>query len=265
LHTWLNQNFLDLDIHERQLEASEILKNEDFGESLELRVYSYINARNTAILINLLGIGIGIAVIVLDNYQKYTFLAAAIYPLLVAVTLRYYDGLVRLDLRKSSPYPTVALAFFWCIFALFIQSMLNFLILDLSNVWTGAGVIALALFLLLVIRTNEFRKFNQQTVYMAIACGIAAFIYGYSLLISYNCIYDTSHPSKYSAKVLRKRIYNGSGQVPYITIGAWGPVKESEEIDVDDETYDQIKVGGKVDVFLFEGELEIPWYTVKAP
>jgi hypothetical protein len=211
-----------------------------------------------------LGIGVGISLIAFETFVKYTFLAVAIYPPLIAITLMYYKGLLRLATLKSNSYPTVAIAFFGSILALFIHNTLTFLILDLSNVWTGASLIAVVLFLLL-ISTKEFRKFNRTTVPMVFVCAIASFAYGYSVLIGYNCLYDTSNLSRYSTKVLSKRISDDSSNIPYITIGAWGPVKGIMEMDVDDELYNQIPVGGRIDVYLFEGQLGIPWYTVEAP
>lgn len=53
--------------------------------------------------------------------------------------------------------------------------------------------------------------------------------------------------------------------MPYIKIDAWGPVKESEEIDVSPELYNQVQVDGKIDVFYLRENYKFPGILLKHP
>ncbi|MBE9602358.1 hypothetical protein [Pedobacter sp. MC2016-24] len=263
LETWMSTHFQDIDIAEKAEEQERLLVNVDYGQTTAERELALVAAKRTARIINIIGVVLAVSLFIAGDYLHYTWIATAIFTVVSVLVLRYYKGLIRLDENKNSPYPSIFFGFFGSITGLLLKSLLTFHILDHSNVWAPVGLLATALLVLLVLKNKEFEQFNKQTIFMIVFCAVISFAYGYGVVTGFNCVYDSTPPSKYTSDVLEKRISGRKSTAYYLTLSPWGPVKESDEVDVSGDTYAETKIGDHVNIYLFKGKMEIPWYVVE--
>lgn len=261
LQAWLSTHFQDIDIAEKMEEQERLLLNVDYGQSTEEREIALGAAKRTARIINIVGIALAVSLFFADI--QYTLMATAIFIPISVLVLRYYKGLIRLNEHKNSPYPSIFFGLFGSIMGLLLKSLFTFHILDHANAWLPVGMLAATLFVLLVLKNKEFEQFNKQTIFMAVFCAVLSFAYGYAVVTSFNCVYDSSPASKHTANVLDKRVSNGKSTSYYLKLSPWGPVKESDELDVSEEMYAETELGDDVNIYLFKGKMEIPWFVVE--
>jgi hypothetical protein len=263
LEAWLATHFQDIDIAEKSEEQERLLVNVDYGQSTAERELALDGAKKTARIINIVGVALAVSLFIARDYLYYTWIATAIFTPFSVLVLRYYKGLIRVDENKNSPYPSIFLGLFGSIMGLLLKSLLTFHILDHANVWPPVGLITAALLVLLVLKNKEFEQFNKQTIFMVVFCAVLSFTYGYGIVTGFNCVYDSTPPSKHMANVMDKRISNGKSTSYYLTLSPWGPVKESDEVDVSEDTYAETELGDHVNIYLFKGKMEIPWFVVE--
>jgi hypothetical protein len=88
--------------------------------------------------------------------------------------------------------------------------------------------------------------------------------YLYGGLIESNVLLDQSRPQRFAAPVQSKEHTTGKGASWDLTLGAWGPVTDANEVSVTKALYENVAVGDSVCVYLFEGRWTLSWYVVRA-
>jgi len=259
---WLSENYSDLDIVQANQEKEEILNNEEFGWTAEQREEKLINAHRTAKILNWTGGLIGAWTLCLANPYEYAIIASVVFPIICVIVLKYFNGLIRIDERKDTAYPTI----FWAIFAssmgLCLRGLLDYNILDYSKIWTPSILIALTYIAVLTIGNKEF-KFNKAKDYLTIiGFSIFMFGYGYGAVITLNCVYDKSEPETFNAKILSKRISSGKSTTYYFELTPWGQKKEVDEVSVSKDLYNRLEKNDNVNIYFMKGQFDIPWFDV---
>jgi hypothetical protein len=115
---------------------------------------------------------------------------------------------------------------------------------------------------LLVRSTSEFNFTRVSGYLMVLLLTLFVTAYCYSSCVVINCYYDRSTPQIHEAKVLGKRISSGKTTTYYLTLTAWGPRTEAEDVTVSEDQYEQIAVGSPVKVYQMKGLLDVPWFFV---
>ena len=123
---WLAENYLDLNIVNEQVEEQEILNNESIGWSKENREEKLSNARKISKIINWLG-GLSFAwTLFYPKPYDYAVLSAFIIPIVALITVKLSRGLIRIDKKDGSAYPSTIFAFIFPSLGLMLRSFLDY-------------------------------------------------------------------------------------------------------------------------------------------
>ena len=104
--------------------------------------------------------------------------------------------------------------------------------------------------------------FRQQRWALALV-GVFACVYGYGVSLEINALADRSIARVHRVKVLAEFVSESSKiKSWYLTLAPWGPVSESEDINVPEAQYERTKPGDTVCVQLKSGALQVAWYRI---
>jgi hypothetical protein len=262
IEEWLSENYADLDIVQANQEKEEILSNEEFGWTTDQREYRLIKAQKAAKTLNWSGGIIGTWTLFLANPYEYAIIASIAFPIICLIVLKYFNGIIRIDERKDTAYPTIFWAIFTACMGLWLRGLLDYSILDYSKIWTPSILIALTYIALFTIGNKEF-KFNKAKDYLTIiGFSIFMFGYGYGAVVTLNCMYDKSEPKTFNATILDKRISSGKSTTYYLELTPWGQQKEIDEVSVSKDLYNNLNKNDKVNIYYMQGKFDIPWFEV---
>lgn len=259
LFRWLNRNFTNLDAVDFQEEMEEVLHDTRLGESKEKRQCLLDSAIKWSRILN----GLGLAVIFWAIFapQPYNFVIwmLVMSPLVALSFVRYFHGALKLDGDKEGGgLPNIAMAFLLPCFGLTLRAFMDFNILNWNGFWLPFIFYSISLFLLILLIARDIRSRMGTAILLFLFCAL----YGYSTVISLNCILDGSTPSLYQAEIMEKRVYRGKITSYYLRPSPWGPGQVDREIYVSKSVYDRSSVGEVVDVVVRNGRLGITWYDI---
>jgi hypothetical protein len=259
---WLATHYPDLDMLNVANEVSEILSNHELGWTMEQREEKLNVARKTAKILNWSGCIVGAWTFFRPDPYEYAIIASIALPIISLLALKFSSGLIRIDHKKESAYPSIFWAIFGTSVGLCLRAMFDFNIFNHSNIWTLAIMITFGMMAFILIGNKEF-SFKKAVDYFTII-GVAIFLfgYGYGTVISLNCFYDTSEPEIFNATILNKRINSGKTKTYYFELTPWGQQKEVDEVTVTRELYDKLDKGNEVSVYFKKGQFQIPWFIV---
>lgn len=259
---WLSENYLDLNIVNEQVEEQEILNNESIGWSKENREEKLSNARKISKLINWLG-GLSFAwILFYPKPYDYAVFSAFIIPIVALIAVKFSRGLIRIDKKDGSVYPSTIYAFIFPSLGLMLRSFLDYDIFDYSNVWIKAVLVTVAFLFILLFNQKEI-TFKKKQDYLAVSSLIMfLFAYGFGAVIYLNCNLDKSEPQHYTATILDKRISSGKHTSYYLKLTAWGQQKEIDEVSVGKGLYNRVDIDNDINIYFRNGKLEIPWFIV---
>lgn len=260
--TWLTEHFSDLDLVQTIQEKEEILNNEAFGWSTEQREEKLIKAQKITKILNWTGGIIGAWILILPNPYEYAIIASIVFPIICVVVLKFSGGLIRINERKDSAYPSIFIAILTTSMGLCIRALLDYEIFDFSRIWAPSILISLSFTAVLIFGNKEF-KFNTAKDFLTII-GFTAFTfaYGYGAVVTLNCTFDKSESETFHASIMSKRISHGKHTSYYFELSPWGKRKEVEEVSVPKPLYDRLETNDKVRIYLMKGKFEIPWFVV---
>lgn len=257
---WLKDNYSDLDLVEKEEKQQQILNDTTYGQTPEERERKFKSAKTVSKVINGIGIAIALCVIIGSEFEKYVIAVAIAAPVIFILVLRSYKGLIRIEQKKNSPYPSVIWGLLSVVISLFIVAVGHH-ILSHDGVWQPSILAALAIFALLSLGNKEFRMNTVLGFLGLIVTAGIAFGYTYSSYVAVNCIYDDTEPQQYQAQVLDRRISRGKSTSYYLTLSAWGK-QESNEISVSRATYESVNPSGQVYIYQYNGKLGLPWFVI---
>ncbi len=259
---WLSRHFPDLDMANANQEKKEILNNEEFGWNIEQREEQLNKAKKITTYLNWIGLIIGAWVIFFANLYEYAITASMIFPIICLFTIKYFKGLIRVDEKKDSAYPSVFLAILAPSLGLCLRAILDYNIFDYSNVWKPTVLIGSIYLAVLTINNKEFKPNQAKDYFSVLSVSLFIFAYAYGAVIALNCVYDTSVPEKYNAKIISKRIDSGKSTTYYLELTPWGYQKSNKEVTVTEELYNRLNKKNKVNIYYMKGLLQIPWFEV---
>lgn len=259
---WLASSYPDLDLLNAEQEEQGILGNEELGWSIKQREEKLQKARKTAKALNWIGGLVGAWTLFFSEPYEYAIIASITAPVIAVVALKLSAGLIRVDERKDSAYPSVAWAVLAPSLALCLRALLDFNIFSHSAVWVPSTIITLTFLSVLLIGNKEF-KFKKALDYFAFTVvALMLFAYSYGAVVTVNCLNDGSEPEVYNATVLSKRISSGKTTTYYVELTPWGLRKEVEEVSVSQDLFEQLDNNDVVNIYFMEGYLDIPWFIV---
>ncbi|RKD85035.1 hypothetical protein [Mangrovibacterium diazotrophicum] len=259
---WLSLSYPDLDVTNALEEEQEILQDESVGWTKEVREEKLAKARQRAKLLNWVG-GLTTAwIFFYPTPYSYSILAAMLIPIVALAVVKLSDGLIRIDEKKGSAYPSLFYALIYPSLGIMLRVLLDFDIFDYSHVWPVSGLITLAFLFLLLINQKEF-TFKKKVDYLTVSIlALILFAYSFGAVIHINCYYDHSEAEHYTAKILDKRISSGKSRSYYLKLSTWGRQNEIDDVSVSKALYNRAEVGAEVNIYFRNGILDIPWFKV---
>ncbi len=259
---WLSKNYLNLNIINEQVEEQEILNNESFGWSKEIREEKLSNARKITKLVNLLGILSLVWTLFYPKPYDYAVLSALILPVVAVLAIKFSSGLIRIDKPNGSAYPSVVYALIFPSMGLMVRAVFDYDIFDYSSVWLKSITIMISLLFLLLIKQKEITFKKKQDLLTVASVAMFLWVYGFGAVIYLNCNFDKSEPQNFTAKILDKRISTGRHTSYYLELTAWGQQKEIDEVSVSKGLYNRVEIDNEINIYFRNGKLEIPWFIV---
>lgn len=260
IKSWLSQNFSDLDVVQVTIEKKEILNNAEFGWTKKERKEKLKQAQKIATALNWTGGLIAAWTLFFTKPYEYAIIASVSFPILCILVLKYFKGLIKLDQRKDSAYPSIFWAIFSTSIAIFLRTLLDFNIFDYSNVWPAVIVVTALCMFVILYRNQEFKDGTDYLSFFGILLFTSGYAYG--AVVSLNCTFDTSEPEHFNAAILSKRISSGKTKTYYFELTPWGSRKEAEDVTVSKQLYNSLDKNDPVNIYFMKGKFEIPWFEV---
>ena len=259
---WLTRKYENLDIKNAQAEEQQILNDENVGWSREIREEKLSNAKKISKIINWLG-GISVAwTLFYPTPYDYAVLSALIIPIIALIAVKLSGGLIRIDQKNGSAYPSTIYALILPSMGLMARAFFDYDIFDYSNVWLKATLVTVAFIFILLVNQKEITFRKKQDFLTISSLIIFLFAYGFGAVIYLNCNLDKSEPEHYTATILDKRISTGKHTSYYLKLTAWGQQKEIDEVSVNKGLYKRVEIDNEINIYFRNGKLEIPWYIV---
>lgn len=256
---WLNRHLINLDTADFQEEMNEIIHDTRLGETEEQRLWVLGRAKKWAKFLNGLGFfGMLWAYFRPEPYSYLIWTLIAV-PLITLAFVRHFDGVMRLNGKRQSAFPNVAVAFMMPCIGMALRAFIDFNILSWDNFWIPFAIFLTSIYIITLLFASDTRKNISTALLMFIIC----VAYGYSAAICLNGIMDTSSASIYNARIIGKRVSSGKHTTYNLNLSAWGPMKSAKEVSVPKSIYDRHAVGGYADVILRHGKFGIPWFHVR--
>lgn len=260
---WIVDHFPDLDYEEAEESFQEVLQDNKFGFTEQERLEQFDKVKRVTTILNWAG-GIAAAwAFFWPQPYEIAILAVAIIPLLALVALKLYRGLIRIDEKKNSAFPSVFAALFFPAIVLMLRTLIDYNIFEHKQVWILVGPIAIGLTALMLIGQSEFDWQKRRDIFSALVLVLLAFVYAYGLVLSTNCTFDYRSAASFESQILNKSISRSKTTSYYLELAPWGPQPNVDKAEVDRETYEQLEVGDTVEVLFLKGRWGIPWYVVR--
>ncbi len=240
-----------------------IFKDNNFGYSVSERRAQFKKAKRSATIMNWVAGIVAVWSFFWPEPYAVAIVASILCPIAALVLLKVFNGLIRMEDQKNSPYPSLFWAFFIPSMALALRALLDLNIYDHGKVWWLVLLMSAILSGVLFLGNKEFdwRKGKRIFTTLVIVCITVAYSYG-ALLCS-NCALDQSNAAGFYAQILEKEMSTGKTSSYYFTLAPWGPRTSVEEVPVDKVVYQQLEKGETARVLFFEGRWGIPWFIVK--
>lgn len=260
---WLSNRYSDLDSLTSIQEQQEILSDQKYGWTTAQREQKLTEARKASRVFNVIGAAVGVWTIFFPRPYEYAIIASILVPVIAIVVLHRHNGLIRLTEKKGSAYPSMSMGIILPAMAIMLRALLDYNIFSVGNTWLAAVSISLIFTGAMIFGTGEakIREASNYVTWLMVVLLMSG--YGFGSIITLNCSYDRSRPETFYAEVLGKRISSGKSTTYYITVSAWGPQEEINEVSVSENLYDQLEFQDEVVVYFSKGLLSIPWFTVE--
>ncbi len=260
--SWLTTKYENLDIKNAQAEEQEILNDENVGWSREIREEKLSNAKKISKLINWLGIISFAWTLFYPKPYDYAVLSALIIPIIALIAVKLSGGLIRIDQKNGSAYPSTIYALIFPSMGLMVRAFFDYDIFDYSNVWLKAALVTITFIFILLINQKEITFRKKQDFLTISSLLMFLFAYGFGAVIYLNCNLDKSEPEHYTATILDKRISTGKHTSYYLKLTAWGQQDEIDEVSVSKGLYKRVEIDNEINIYFRNGKLEIPWFIL---
>jgi hypothetical protein len=260
LITLLESRYEDLDVLEKEEGYKAIMDNSRYGKSIEERKEKLEDATGISKLINATGVLI-LLLGFIPKTEKYLVVIAIAAPVVFLIVLRIYNGLIRIDWSKSSPYPSIPFGLAAVIICLIIKC-LRYSILDYHAVWQPALFAGMVLVAVLMVGNRNFYHIDKARILGIVLITLCSFVYGICTTVTVNCLYDTSNSRYYRARVLDKWVSRGRSTTYHFRISRWSDEVEEDNIRVSRAVFNRVNIEDPMNVYVYAGKLKIPWYVV---
>jgi hypothetical protein len=236
----------------------EIATDERLGAEPTERIARLELARRQARAMNWLARGVMVWCLMLPHPYGLSIAVTAVVPWIAIYLAATSRGTLRISVIAGDPHPNLIEAFVLPAIGLVIRAAID----DTALGWTLQFAIATAggvgMTVVIVVVDHWIRPQLRQIVFVfAIS---TSYQYGATALA--NELFDHSTPRVFRAAVIMKPPGGGDGGW-HLRLGAWGPSPTPANFVVQKSVYDLLEPGWTACVWLRQGALSIPWYTVQ--
>jgi len=261
---WFKEKYEDVDAREREKETEILLGSEQFGSTVEERTARLEMAGKVDKVATAAGVGALLWSLFYPSPYEVMMIVLLLLPWIAVFATWYFNGLLRLDKKKSSPYPSVVQLMFFPTLAALINVLRGY---DLYRFGEKAWSILIVGTLLASAVCNvacreAIAATSKKTLTYCCIVALAG-LYSYSLLIFSNCYYDRSVAEVFHVEVTNKRISKGKSTSYYLSLSPWGRYTDGKEVSVSKRFYLEVNQEDSVRVFLKKGQWDVPWYWVR--
>jgi len=213
-------------------------------------------AHLTAKLLNYISVAIVVWICKFPKPYEYVLIASLAMPIVGIIVIRYWKGLIKIELKRNSINPNLLPVFLpGIIYACRVK--FDFCINEYSNVWLLVGILTLAFSTFFLVNKRFLEIDNTYQGMLRIL--IFSFVYSYGAVIGINCAFDKSKPEIFKSVVHYKRVNNVGVKSYEIEVSSWKKDSKIQKLSIDKALYDQLPVGGNVSIYVFKGIFNIPW------
>ncbi|MBC7554550.1 MAG: hypothetical protein H7257_11280 [Taibaiella sp.] len=259
---WLSDNYPDLDLQNMQEERTEILNDQQYGGTTEEREEQLKRAGKAAKIVNYAGGIIAAWVLFFPRPYNVATVVCMVFPIIGFGILKYFDGLIKIDARKGSAFPSIAIAMMGTTISVLLRGAVDYNIFDYTNLWLPVIAVTVLLIAVVLMGTRAFSLKNGKEVPAAIVYCFMLAGYSYGSVVVLNCSYDNGKPEVYTTKILNKRITTGKHTSRYFELTPWGLQKDTAEVTVHKSLYEQLEKGDSVNIYFMKGRFGISWFDV---
>lgn len=260
---WAERHCKNLDQEQFNEDTVEILNNEEYGYSADERAAKLSRAKKQAKVFNGVGGVIALSTMFLPYFYEVQIILCALLPLLAIGLVHSSKGLIKLNEKKGSAYPSVIGVILLPPLALVLRAFIDFELSDYAAMWLPCSIVFI-LFVTLVfsVRTTKY-DFSKPIGYFGVlGVLLIGATYAYGLIGTTNAAFDTSEPSWYQAEVKDKRVNSGENTYYYLELSEWGPKTEVEDVSVSADLYEYYQVGDSVNIYFSQGLFKVPYFVV---
>jgi hypothetical protein len=231
------------------MQADDTIAPEDGRADLE-------NAKQTNLALSALGIAaaagfwLGGATLHLPSASVLALLPIALIYFLRRAPMSYAIGK-----PKGDPRADLSIGFMACGFGLiFGNGDLHFVEIQTLLGFAGlVGLLGCALVFEPARKNPRFWGAMFSTFFFAGA-------YGWGLATAADSLSDKSAPASYTTIVTDKYALHHRGTTYHLTLAPWGPMVDSNDLTVSEDTYDSAGIGRHLCLELHPGVLHVQWY-----
>ncbi len=256
--SWITKHLTDLDQQEVENELTEIITDTSLGSDENERLARLTVVKRYVWLLNIAG---GCAAFWAFFFPRpYDLVIGTLIalPIIALALVAFFRGLVRLDGKSQSAYPSVGGALILPPIILTLRAFLDWHLLFWSETWPTLATLTVIVVIAVVMCAREARR-----KWMLVGTLICSALYAYGAATYLNCRHDRSEPLVYESTVRERHISSGKHTSYLITLAPFVDDEPSHEIDVPREIYERLREGDQVQIGVFEGALGVPWFMIR--
>lgn len=240
-----------------------IFKDGNFGFSVTERRSQLQKAKWGATILNWAAGIIAAWTFFWPKPYQVVIVASILCPIVVILLLKLFRGLIQLNDRKNSTYPSLFWSFFISSMALALRALLDLNIYEHEKVWWLVFPMTFLIAGVLFIGNREFNWQKGRDIFTASVIVCIIFAYSYGTVLGSNCTFDRSNATLFRTQILEKEIVSTKTTAYYFHLAPWEQGNSRELVSIDKKMYQQLQEGDSVRVLFFEGRWGIPWFIVK--
>ncbi len=263
LMEWLKERYPDLNVVEYEKETSNILENDQFGDTIEQREANLKMARKTAGILSVVSVALLFWSIVYPQPFDTLMILVLISPFAGIYAVWYFKGLLRLSARKGSAYPSALYLFVLAVFAVFANVMRGYdLYLFPSAAWRILILLSVGMSVIVIMAGKKALAAEKRPPLAWLLIFLLAGVYSFGLLVFSNCFYDRSIPQEWRVQITGKHISHGKSTTYSLELSPWGRFDDGKRVTVTKSFYYSVETNDSLSVFLRQGKWDIPWYRI---
>lgn len=260
---WARTHCKDLDSEQFIEDQMEILTDDNFGDDAEERSTALKRAKAFTKVFNTLAAIVGFGTMFFPYYYQVAILSCVAFPLAAMAVTRLSKGLIKLNERRGSAYPSIMTSVLFPPLGLAIRAISDVTVIDYQNFWIPAAIVFLVMALLLITDKTAQLNFSKPMGYFGVlGILIISAVYASATIVTTNMVFDSSETDWYESAVVDKRVSSGKTTSYYLKLAPWSLQNDTDDVMVDRGAYDYYEPGDTASIFVRQGAYGISYFGI---